>query len=122
MAVVPRPALGVRVAVPGEDLHFEIAEIDFIKRTFSIRPYAQPHVNLWRINMNLDQEYNPVPTRANFEVALGQWDYYYAMSEDYRVYDAGLEQKEALVAMYEKLDDATKFEYQKLIAIVRNPF
>lgn len=111
---VPRPALGMQVLVSGEVM--ELTALDIYKRIFDVKPFGALHPLDARLS--IDTEYEPAPTRKNFERALEEWDYYYNSSDDQRKVDTGLSQAYALELMFKQLPVQDQHFYQKVKAII----
>lgn len=121
MTKVPRPALAMKVFITskdGQQEQWEIAAVDHRARTYDARPFGINIDNqLWKIGLSMDSQYEPVPNRKNFERALEQWDYYSEMSDDSRIIQEGVSQKQALFEMFKKLPEVDKLYYRKILAI-----
>lgn len=118
--LVPTPALGLRVVLPDENNKshtYEIAEVDFIKRTYSARPFGENATKPWRLNIPMDSQYHPASDRINFERALSEWDYFYSTHDDHRRYEEGLDSEKELVRMFRSLSIEDQLHYRKIVAI-----
>lgn len=113
---VPRPALGIQVLLPNEKHPAELVFIDTYRKTFDVKKFGEMHP--LEARLSLDTEYEPAPTRKNFETAIEQWDYYYNSSDNQDKVDEGLAQAYALEEMFKKLNPEDQLYFKKIKGIL----
>lgn len=126
---VPRPNLGVQVAVRDCEKYWGkiiITRVDHPGHRIAVNiegHSAQIESTLNQLLgpgwnwMSID-DYNPLPSISNFLRAIAEWDYHYRASDDPRLYEEGEEYEQALISFFKQLSAPDQHQLQKIVEIV----
>jgi hypothetical protein len=110
----PSPRPGIRVYHPTDETITGImTNVNIVNGTFTFRS-GEILVH----GLSLDNDYKPENSRENFERGLEEWDYFYGMSDDPRIFEEGSEQEEELGRMFKVLSTKDQHHYRKVMGII----